>query len=254
VDRENCLFSGNSATEGGAVYFEDASTVGLSNNTFANNSAAAGAHLWALPISGEPAVIDNCIFAFGSVGEGVYWSGEGDLALNCVDIFGNAGGDWTGAISAQAQIGGNLNSDPMFCGNFNPASPFSLLAGSLCAPANNSECGLIGALPVGCSSTSGASDLPVTSDIQFQPCFPNPFNPSTTLSFELKQDEKIDLEIFDASGGLVCSLVSGNFSIGFHQILWQGRDNSGKIVGSGVYYARLRSPDKSSVQKMVMLK
>ncbi len=251
---ENCLFSGNSATEGGAVYIQNTGSMDLSNCTFANNSATVGAHLSALPVTEEPYGIDRCIFAFGSPGEGIFWSGQGNLTLTCVDVFGNAGGDWTGAISDQAQTGGNLSSDPLFCGDSNPAAPFSLSAESLCAPDNNAECGLIGALPVGCSGFSGTNDLPIASGLQLRPCFPNPFNPSTTLSFELSEDVKIDLEIFDASGGMVCSLVSGNFSKGLHQIIWQGRDDFGQTVGSGVYFARLRSQEQSSVQKMVLLK
>lgn len=67
-----------------------------------------------------------------------------------VDLFGNGGGDWVPEISDRLGVNCNISSDPLFCGDQNPDSPYSLSAASLCAAENNAECGQIGAYGIGC--------------------------------------------------------------------------------------------------------
>jgi hypothetical protein len=83
---------------------------------------------------------------------------------------------------------------------------------------------------------------------------PNPFNPSTTISFSLTRGAQAHLAVYDVSGRLVRTLVSGFRAGGDHSVAWDGTDNSGKEVASGVYLYRLSTRDFKSTRKMVLLK
>ncbi|MCF7813750.1 MAG: hypothetical protein K9N40_04660 [Candidatus Cloacimonetes bacterium] len=89
--------------------------------------------------------------------------------------------------------------------------------------------------------------------------FPNPFNPTTTISYDLSQDTKVELNIYNSKGQLIKSLVDAEQSAGYHQVIWNGTDNYGNQVSSGIYFSRFSevAPEGgryTSVKKMVMLK
>lgn len=251
---EDCVFFENSADEGGAMAFDYAGNSTISGCTFAHNQSPQGAHL---SISGSPddtLQVDRSIFAFGGESEGIFWNGDGTLTLACVDIFGNTGGDWVGPISDQETVRGNLHADPQFCWLSNPLLPLSLAASSPCLDKNNPDCGLIGALGEGCGLFSGADDPPpVAGDFRLLPCYPNPFNPRTTISFALKYPADVFLAVYDASGELVRTLASGSFPAGESSAVWQGKNKHGQGVASGIYFARLSVDGDSDVQKMILL-
>ncbi len=83
---------------------------------------------------------------------------------------------------------------------------------------------------------------------------PNPFNPSTTISFTLSRAGQTRLTVYDASGQKVRELASGHLSSGAHSAVWDGRDASGRPVSSGVYFSRLESGGKVSSAKMLLMK
>lgn len=94
----------------------------------------------------------NTIIAFGG-SVAIDLTAGATAELECCDIYGNAGGDWTGLIAGQLGINGNICADPLFC---DPASgDLRLHENSPCAP--GSECDLIGAWPVGCGQTPVSS-------------------------------------------------------------------------------------------------
>jgi hypothetical protein len=72
------------------------------------------------------------------------------------------------------------------------------------------------------------------------PNVPNPFNPRTTLRFELTAGATVELAVFDVSGRRIATLAAGHRAAGRHEAVWQGRDDAGRSVPSGVYLARLR--------------
>jgi hypothetical protein len=94
-----------------------------------------------------PGDVENCILS-GNTGAAILVSGVAVPTLSCCDLFGNGGGDWVGAVAPQLGANGNFSGDPLFCSVELP--DLGLLPASPCAPANNMECGLVGALPVGC--------------------------------------------------------------------------------------------------------
>jgi hypothetical protein len=83
---------------------------------------------------------------------------------------------------------------------------------------------------------------------------PNPFNPSTSIAFELPEAAPMILCIYDASGRTVRTLAQGNLERGLHGFEWDGCDDSGRRVGSGIYLCRLKVDDRSLTRKLVMLK
>ncbi len=84
---------------------------------------------------------------------------------------------------------------------------------------------------------------------------PNPFNPKTTLRFELPSAGAVDLAVFDAQGRRVRSLLTGKqMPAGASSVVWDGRDDRGLPAGSGVYFYRLVSGDERLAGKMVLLK
>lgn len=84
--------------------------------------------------------------------------------------------------------------------------------------------------------------------------FPNPFNPTTTIRFALVESGDVALSIYDVSGQQVRSLVDEWRSAGRHSIVWDGRDDAGRQVASGVYVYRLRAGQFSRSAKMVITK
>jgi hypothetical protein len=83
---------------------------------------------------------------------------------------------------------------------------------------------------------------------------PNPFNPTTSIAFSLPERGDISLKIYDVSGALVRTLAEGSFDPGPHDVQWNGRDNAGNSVSSGVYLYRLTTGKQSMTRKMVLLK
>lgn len=84
--------------------------------------------------------------------------------------------------------------------------------------------------------------------------YPNPFNPHTTIGFDLDEAADLRLNVFDASGRLVDTLLDGPLPAGGHDVVWMGTDGQGKDVASGVYHYRLEVGARSVVRKMTLLR
>jgi hypothetical protein len=83
---------------------------------------------------------------------------------------------------------------------------------------------------------------------------PNPFNPTTTISFTLPQKSKVTLAIYDVEGSRVRTLVNESTGAGRHEYVWDGRNESGGSVSSGLYFYRLTAGKQTLTKKMVLLK
>jgi hypothetical protein len=87
--------------------------------------------------------------------------------------------------------------------------------------------------------------------------FPNPFNPYTTIQFSVAAElasAHVRLEIFNIRGQRVRTLVNDIKLPGHHSVVWDGRDDHGRSVGSGVYFYRLQAGDFSQTKRMLLLK
>lgn len=101
------------------------------------------------------------------------------------------------------------------------------------------------------SPTSVVDEL--LSDMVFQN-FPNPFNPSTRIEYTVAEESPVEITVFNVRGEKVTTLTNETKSAGRHNVLWDGRDKSGREVSSGVYFYRLSIGDYRSTKKMLMLK
>lgn len=83
---------------------------------------------------------------------------------------------------------------------------------------------------------------------------PNPFNPSTTIRFELAEEGSVDLSVFDVRGRCVDTIVNEVLPRGEHELLWNGRSASGRQLESGVYFVRLAAGGERRIMKLMLLK
>ncbi len=84
--------------------------------------------------------------------------------------------------------------------------------------------------------------------------FPNPFNPSTTIAYELAKDTKVSLKIYNEKGDFVKELTNGFQNEGSHSAVWNGTDSNGKSVSSGTYFYKLTAGTFTQTNKMILLK
>ncbi len=83
---------------------------------------------------------------------------------------------------------------------------------------------------------------------------PNPFNPETAIRFELPSDSAVELVVYDALGQRVRTLVEQALPAGVHQAVWDGRNQSGQSVSTGIYFYQLRAGDVQLIRRMLLLK
>lgn len=136
--------------------------------------------------------------------------------------------------------------------------------------ASNSLIGTLGqSLPIGTSTGTNYSlyagfwneTAPVTTDASEIPLafrlsqnYPNPFNPVTTIDYSIAEKTVVDLVIFDVSGRRVRTLVSERQLPGGYSVIWDGRNDGGRQVATGVYFYRLTAGINRNVKKMVILR
>jgi len=92
------------------------------------------------------------------------------------------------------------------------------------------------------------------ADFKLFPNYPNPFNPATTIKFTLPFETRVQIAIFDLSGRMVKVLIDRVMPAGEHFVTWDGTDESGNKVSSGVYIYRMYSDKFVDVKKMILTK
>jgi len=102
----------------------------------------------------------------------------------------------------------------------------------------------------------GTVDVPAAArGAALHPAYPNPFNPSTTLVYELASAQRVTLAVYDVAGRLVRTLAEGEArGAGRHETVWNGRDDAGLAAPSGVYFARLDAAGMRQVRRVVLQK
>ncbi len=84
--------------------------------------------------------------------------------------------------------------------------------------------------------------------------FPNPFNPATRISFSLPERTHVKIHIYNSGGELIATLADGVLEEGLREVEWNGRDERGNVVASGVYFCRLVAGKQTLTRKMVLLR
>ena len=105
------------------------------------------------------------------------------------------------------------------------------------------------------SEVSGVDDQEVLpTRFALVGAYPNPFNPTTTIAFEMPIAARVSLGIYDVKGRLIRRLVDANLPAGRHDLVWDGRDRGGRASGSGVYLYRLEAGDLREIRKITLVK
>ena len=97
-----------------------------------------------------------------------------------------------------------------------------------------------------------AGNVPAKSSLSQN--YPNPFNPMTTIEYSLPEQSQVKFEVFNVLGQRVKTLADIVQPAGRHRIVWDGKDDQGKDVASGIYFYRLEAGEFSESRRMVILK
>ena len=108
--------------------------------------------------------------------------------------------------------------------------------------------------PMIMTSTDDLLSNDLSSRLVLYPNFPNPFNPSTTISYQLPKNSKVELTIYNLKGQKVQTLTNEFKDKGNHTVTWEGDDELGNPVTSGIYFYKLKADDFQKVKKMILMK
>jgi len=150
-----------------------------------------------------------------------------------------------------SMTGRTVNSDQItdiICFDFDPADGF--IGESKVEFANLILAGEHGVkIPVTASSFIVSAETLIPKITKLQACYPNPFNPVTTINYDLAMEGFVDITVFDITGRFVIQLVSTNQQADHYQITWNASD-----IASGVYFLKMVTPDYTSTQKLLLVK
>jgi DNA-binding beta-propeller fold protein YncE len=103
------------------------------------------------------------------------------------------------------------------------------------------------------ATADGPSPVPLTFSLE--QCYPNPFNPTTSIRFTLPEEDLVVLKVYDMMGREVRTLANGRFTSGVHSVRWDGRNEAGIASASGIYLYRITvGTAVSATNKMILLK
>jgi hypothetical protein len=124
--------------------------------------------------------------------------------------------------------------------------------GSKCGPGNAAHYGVIVILPDNATGVTQNEDSPMSFKLLQN--HPNPFNPSTVISFQLPVASEVSIAIYSMHGRLVRQVAKRRFASGEHQVAWDGNDDSGRRVANGNYFYQLIAGEFQSTRRMLLLK
>ena len=153
-------------------------------------------------------------------------------------MFQNSSGNYPGSCADPTGTDGNISLDPLFCNG--AARKLAIMDASPCAP-GNTDCGLIGALGVGCSINGVPDRLAGWRRAVPRPGVqPGPF--PARLRFVLGRATSVRLVAYDLSGRQLAVIADRAFPAGAHEVAWSGRMDDGGEAKPGVYWVGLTAP------------
>ena len=271
----NVAIIGNTGTKGGGIFCSTSSPF-LTNVTMAKNVATdtyyGGGGIYCFDHS-YPTLVNTILWNNDPQEIYYHWGLPDDsnaVTISYSDVQGGIATIVTNDLGTINWLDGNIDTDPLFVDAEN--GDFHLQEGSPTIDAgtaffawegdtlvNLSADDYVGSAPdmgafeFGALSTEDDSPLLPTEFVLHQN-YPNPFNPATTIRYNLPQDSRIRLTVYDIIGRELVRLRNESDQAGYHSIIWNGRDNAGREVPSGIYIARLVTPGYTKSIKMVLLR
>jgi parallel beta-helix repeat protein/putative cofactor-binding repeat protein/predicted outer membrane repeat protein len=256
---EYCTISGNSSEFGAGISSTHESNPEITNCTISENSANEnGGGIWCWDNSNP--ILVNCII-WNDTPEEIYFGVDNypnSITISYSDIQGGETGIVTNNNGIVNWLEGNIDADPLFVDPGN--GDYHLTENSPCIDAGDPTSPLD---PDGTIADMGAFYYHQGNDVDDNEIqvvefnlsnYPNPFNPTTTINYQLPAVSKVQLSIYNIKGQLVKELVNKVLSSGEHSAIWNGRDSNDKRVGSGIYFYKLKAGDYQKVKKMVLVK
>jgi predicted outer membrane repeat protein len=270
----NCLFSYNESNFGGAFYSTSHSSTKIINSNLVWNHAVYNG-------GGYLTIIDNGVEIYNSI---IYYNNTDELPGNQINIGSATSETYIKFCDIQNGLDGisghpeimqppfyenNIDSLPLFADSL---ADFSLFTGSPCINVGTlnlpegivlPELDLAGNpriygdfVDMGAYEWQGVNiDDSQLSIVNFQLSnFPNPFNPSTTISFNLKNSSNVKLIVYNVKGQKVKTLINDQYSKGAHSVIWNGKDKNNKPVSSGIYFYRMLTKGFDKTKRMLLLK
>jgi hypothetical protein len=254
IDITNCTFAGN---QGDAYTLKTNGEVNITNSIFHNDTPY---QIKVSPMDGNPNEHTNLTIDHSLIKDGIDGILPYPVPGNTIDFLPSS-----------------IDADPLFAGGFDIHDPlfYSLSEFSPCIDSGTPDISELGLPPYDLAGNQrvwnniidmGAFEYGsqpwVSNDDPVAPAmpktsisaYPNPFNPSTTISYSVPTDGDVSISIYNAKGQLVNTVVSEYKNKGHYQVVWQGKDSNGRSVASGLYFSRLLASGKSLSYKMLLMK
>ena len=94
----------------------------------------------------------------------------------------------------------------------------------------------------------------IPDDFKLISCYPNPFNPNINIDFSVPYSTMVTMHIYDINGKKIKTLISGNLEPGFVSINWDGTNDAGSLISSGIYFVKLKVDNETAIKKITMMK
>ena len=264
----NVAFTRNFAAYGGAICtYSETPNVGrevIVNTSIAGNTAnTLGAAIY--NVRSLPLVINSIVW--GNIGINQVVSLGGAVTFCYSDVQGSGGSeDWD--LIYGIDCGHNLDIDPLLLSvrngdvHLKPGSPV-INMGDNAAPGlpptdfDGDPRIADGVIDIGADEYSDPTGIGDRSEVprsRIRSVYPNPFNPTVTISFDLDAREMVRVVVYDVEGRMVRALHEGVKNPGLHRISWDAVDEAGRRVASGVYFIEVRSDAWRDHRKVILVK
>ena len=180
------------------------------------------------------------------VDRGSFFTGRGDLFFGLVPSTSNTADISTAALGVDKALAGSGEVARLVIASDGASAPRVRIDAIDLRDLTNAKTELVAA------EEYEAPFVPTATALMQN--FPNPFNPVTTIAFDLTAAGRVRIDIYDVSGRLLATPVDAAKVAGRHQVEWNGKDASGSLVPSGIYFYRMKTAGYEATRKMILVR